>query len=152
MASGNWPQEIHWKTASMTRCIWIFHVRCSTVLRISSGFIWKLSIKSRIRWISIGLSSAGAAKANAYQNGITGFKAYVYAGIQGITSAYITKKFKAIPGLSDNTSTTIKGILKSMTQARYFSSSTKQNWFIHTSSIKWRRNKPRRILRPKTRC
>ena len=74
-----------------------------------------------------GLSSAGAAKANAYQNGITGFKAYVYAGIQGITSAYITKKFKAIPGLSDNTSTTIKGILKSMTQARYFSSSTKQN-------------------------
>lgn len=58
------------------------------------------------------LSDAGNAKATAYQNGITGWNAYLYAGIKGFTSAYITKKFAAIPGLSDNSSTKLVKMLK----------------------------------------
>lgn len=66
------------------------------------------------------LSDAGNAKATAYQNGITGWNAYLYAGIRGVTSAVITKSFAAIPGLSDNASTTFKGIIKGSVQARTF--------------------------------
>lgn len=58
------------------------------------------------------LSDAGNAKATAYQNGITGWNAYLYAGIKGFTSAYITKKFAAIPGLSDNSSTKLVKMMK----------------------------------------
>ena len=50
------------KTLSTTFCICIVHVRCSTVLRISTGFIWKLSIKFHILFISTGDSSAGIFK------------------------------------------------------------------------------------------
>lgn len=67
-----------------------------------------------------GLSSAGAAKVTAYQNGVTGWNAYLYAGIQGVSSATLTKAFGAIPGLSDNASITFKGIFKGATQARHF--------------------------------
>ena len=70
------------------------------------------------------LSAAGGAKAQAYQNGVTGWDAYLYAGIQGISSAVVTRYFAAIPGLSSNASTTIKGILKGATQARTFCSCT----------------------------
>lgn len=63
------------------------------------------------------LSDAGNAKATAYQSGVTGWNAYLYAGIRGVTSAVITKSFGAIPGLSDNASTTLKGIIKGSVQS-----------------------------------
>lgn len=74
-----------------------------------------------------GLSSAGGAKATAYQNGVTGWNAYLYAGIEGVSSAALTKAFGAIPGLSDNASTTFKGIVKGATQARNFCCCTIKN-------------------------
>ena len=77
------------------------------------------------------LSDAGNAKATAYQNGITGWNAYLYAGIRGVTSAVITKSFAAIPGLSDNASTTFKGIIKGSVQARTFCCCSAKNRFIY---------------------
>lgn len=67
-----------------------------------------------------GLSDAGNAKATAYQSGVTGWNAYLYAGIRGVSSAVITKSFGAVPGVSDNASTTFKGIIKGATEARNF--------------------------------
>lgn len=78
------------------------------------------------------LSDAGNAKATAYQNGVTGWNAYLYAGIRGVTSAVITKSFAAIPGLSDNASTTFKGIIKGSVQARNFCCCSTKNRFIYT--------------------
>lgn len=78
------------------------------------------------------LSDAGNAKATAYQNGVTGWNAYLYAGIRGVTSAVITKSFAAIPGLSDNASTTFKGIIKGSVQARTFCCCSAKNRFIYT--------------------
>lgn len=78
------------------------------------------------------LSAAGGAKAQAYQNGVTGWDAYLYAGIQGISSAVVTRYFAAIPGLSSNASTTIKGILKGATQARTFSCCTSKGRRIYS--------------------
>lgn len=77
------------------------------------------------------LSDAGNAKATAYQNGVTGWNAYLYAGIRGVTSAVITKSFAAIPGLSDNASTTFKGIIKGSVQARTFCCCSAKNRFIY---------------------
>lgn len=67
-----------------------------------------------------GLSDAGHAKATAYQSGVTGWNAYLYAGIRGVSSAVITKSFGAVPGVSKNASTTFKGIIKGATEARNF--------------------------------
>lgn len=78
------------------------------------------------------LSDAGNAKATAYQNGVTGWNAYLYAGVRGVTSAVITKSFAAIPGLSDNASTTFKGIIKGSVQARTFCCCSTKNRFIYT--------------------
>ena len=78
------------------------------------------------------LSDAGNAKATAYQNGVTGWNAYLYAGIRGVTSAVITKSFAAIPGLSDNASTTFKGIIKGSVQARTFCCCSAKNRFIYS--------------------
>ena len=78
------------------------------------------------------LSDAGNAKATAYQNGVTGWNAYLYAGVRGVTSAVITKSFAAIPGLSDNASTTFKGIIKGSVQARTFCCCSAKNRFIYT--------------------
>ena len=77
------------------------------------------------------LSDAGNAKATAYQNGVTGWNAYLYAGVRGVTSAVITKSFAAIPGLSDNASTTFKGIIKGSVQARTFCCCSAKNRFIY---------------------
>ena len=63
-------------------------------------------------------SDAGAVKTNAVQAGLKGWDLYLYMGIQGLTSAILTKTLGAIPGLSDNAgSLTLKGILKSSVQA-----------------------------------
>ena len=78
------------------------------------------------------LSDAGNAKATAYQNGVKGWNAYLYAGIRGISSAVITKSFGAIPGLSDNASTTLKGIVKGSVQARTFCCCSTKNRFIYS--------------------
>lgn len=78
------------------------------------------------------LSDAGNAKATAYQSGVTEWEAYLYAGIRGISSAVITKKLGAIPGLSDNASTTFKGIIKGSVQARTFCCCSAENRFIYS--------------------
>lgn len=78
------------------------------------------------------LSDAGNAKATAYQSGVTGWNAYLYAGIRGISSAVITKSFAAIPGLSDNASTTFKGMIKGSVQARTICCCSAENRFIYS--------------------
>lgn len=66
-----------------------------------------------------GLSEAGAVKSEAYSNGLTGLDAYLFMGLHGVTSAILTRELKAIPGLSKNTSITLKGIIKAAVVAGF---------------------------------
>ena len=92
-------------------------VVANEVIPSSGGFISSVGLAAAT-YGPTALSAAGAAKSQAYQNGVTGWNAYLYAGIQGISSAVVSKHFAAIPGISQNASTSVTGILKGATEAR----------------------------------